>query len=253
MRAVQVTAAGDRVRWIEIPGAARPARVYVHGLGAASGPYFTEVALHPALAGHRSLLVDLPGHGISDRPTSLAYTMEEHADFLARALEAAGVRGADVVGHSMGGTVAVLLAARHPHLVGRLVLVDANLDPVRPEAETPGSSGLAALGEEEFLAGAWRGVRDRAGAHWWATMRLAGREALHRSAVHLARTEVRGVLTRLAVPRAYLHPEADGPVAGAEALRAAGVTLRSVPDCGHNIMLDNPEGFARVVGEFFGN
>ncbi|NED92151.1 alpha/beta hydrolase, partial [Streptomyces sp. SID11233] len=99
----------------------------------------------------------------------LAYTMEEHADFLARAMEAAGVRGADVIGHSMGGTIAVLLAARHPHLVGRLVLVDANLDPVRPETDTPGSSGLAALTEEEYLGGAWRGVRDRAGAHWWAT------------------------------------------------------------------------------------
>ncbi|MFI9595231.1 alpha/beta fold hydrolase [Nonomuraea sp. NPDC052265] len=64
----------------------------------------------PELAGHRSLFVDLLGFGTSDRPTAFGYTMEEHADALATALRAADVRAAQVVAHSMGGTIAVHLA-----------------------------------------------------------------------------------------------------------------------------------------------
>ncbi|QRX90045.1 alpha/beta fold hydrolase [Streptomyces noursei] len=249
MRNAVVTTEGDRIRWVELPGQ-EPARVYLHGLGATSPAYFAEIASHPLLTGHRSLLVDLLGHGISDRPTDFDYTLEAHADALANALTAAGVTGAQLIAHSMGGSVAIVLAARHPHLVSRLVLVDANLDPVPPRPATGGSSGIANYSEQEFLDGGWQEVRDWVGPHWWSTMRLTGREALHRSAVHLARGTVptmRELLLRLRIPRAYLLPEADGPLPGADALAEAGVAVVPIPDCGHNIMLDNPDAFARAT------
>nr|WP_202487195.1 alpha/beta hydrolase [Streptomyces sp. SID8354] len=248
VRNAVVTTAGDRIRWVELPGR-EPARVYVHGLGATSPAYFAEIAVHPLLAGHRSILIDMLGHGISDRPTDFDYTLESHADALADALTAAGVTGAQLIAHSMGGAVAVVLAVRHPHLVSRLVLIDANLDPIQPRSGAGGSSGIAGYSEREFLAGGWQEVRDRVGAHWWSTMRLAGREALHRSAVHLTRGTVptmRELLLDLKIPRTYLLPEADGPLAGAAALAGAGVTVVPIPDCGHNIMLDNPDAFARA-------
>ncbi|MFF1275335.1 alpha/beta fold hydrolase [Streptomyces marokkonensis] len=251
MHSAAVTAEGDRIRWVELPGR-DPARVYVHGLGATSPAYFTATAVHPLLAGHRSLLVDLLGHGHSDRPTSFAYTLEDHADALAAALRAADVTGAEFVAHSMGGAVAVVLAARHPGLVSRLVLVDANLDPLPRVPGAAGSSGIAAYTEEEFVSGAWREVRDRAGAHWWSTMRLAGLEALHRSATHLVRgttPTMRELLLALPVPRTFLFPAADGAFPGSAELVASGVLLTAIPDCGHNIMLDNPEAFARAVAE----
>lgn len=65
----------------------------------------------------------------------------------------------------MGGSVAVVLAARHPQLVSRLVLVDANLDPIPPRPACAGSSGIAAYSEQEFLSGGWEESRDRAGSH----------------------------------------------------------------------------------------
>ncbi|MFF8848243.1 alpha/beta fold hydrolase [Streptomyces sp. NPDC015127] len=249
MRDAAVTPGGDRIRWVELPGQ-EPPRVYVHGLGASSPAYFTEVAVHPLLAGRRSLLLDLLGHGISDRPADFDYTLESHADALAAALTSAGVADAEVIAHSMGGSVAIVLAARHPHLVSRLVLVDANLDPIPHAPGASGSSGIAAYSEREFLARGWREVGDRVGAHWWSTMRLAGREALHRSAVHLTRGTVptmRELLLDLKIPRTFLLPEADGPLAGADALTAAGVSVVAIPDCGHNIMLDKPEAFARAT------
>ncbi|MBO8183970.1 alpha/beta fold hydrolase [Streptomyces spirodelae] len=252
MRSVAVTPKGDRIRWVELPGVPgqEPPRVYVHGLGATSPAYFTEVAVHPLLAGRRSLLIDLLGHGISDRPTDFDYALESHADALATALTSAGVMGAELIAHSMGGSVAIVLADRHPSLVSRLVLVDANLDPIPPTIDSASSSGIASYPEQEFLAGGWEEVRDRVGAHWWSTMRLAGREALHRSAVHLTRGTVptmRELLLDLKIPRTYLLPEADGPLPGADALTEAGVSVVPIPDCGHNIMLDNPEAFVSAI------
>ncbi|MER7708740.1 alpha/beta hydrolase [Kitasatospora sp. NPDC097605] len=248
MRDATVTPNGDLIRWVEIPGR-EPVRLYLHGLGASSPVYYAAAAAHPLLTGHRSLLLDLLGFGISDRPADFPYTLEAHADAVAAAVRAAGAERVEVIGHSLGGAVAVVLAHRHPGLVAKLVLVDAVLDPVAP-GPGPGSSGIAGFTEEEFLAGGLARVERWAGPFWWATMRLAGPEALHRSAVHRCRATVpalREQLHGLDLPRTFLFPAADGELPGAERLREAGVVLEAVPDCGHNIMIDNPEGFAKAV------
>ncbi|MEV0536599.1 alpha/beta hydrolase [Kitasatospora sp. NPDC050463] len=245
MRQAIVTPNEDRIRWVEVPGA-EPARVYLHGLGASSPVYFAAAAAHPLLAGRRSLLLDLLGFGISDRPTDFSYTLEAHADAVAAALDEAGLTGVELVGHSMGGAVAAVLAHRHPRLVANLLLVDANLDPSTP-VRRPGSSGIATFSEEEFLAGGREEVGRWVGPLWWSTMRLAGPEALHRSALSSVRNtvpSVRELLLDMGIPRTFLHPQADGDLPGAERLRESGVEVVAIPDCGHNIMFDNLDGFA---------
>ncbi|MGW5334488.1 alpha/beta fold hydrolase [Streptomyces bauhiniae] len=249
MRDAAVTAAGDRIRWVELPGSDAP-RVYLHGLGATAAAYFAEAATHPLIAGHRTLLVDLLGHGLSDRPRDFDYSLQSHAGALAAALTDAGVTGAEVIAHGMGGAVAIVLADRHPELVSRLVLVDAGLDPVEPVRGALGSAGIAACSETEFVDGGWEEIRDRAGASWRATMRLTDPTALHRSATGLARGTVptmRELLVRSEIPRTFLHPEADGPLPGEDGLREAGVSVVAVADCGHDVMLDAPEAFASLV------
>ena len=252
MHSAIVTPDGSRIRWAELPGT-EPTRVYLHGLGASSAPYYAGAVAHPALAGHRSLLMDLLGFGISDRPAHAAYTLDMHADLLAHALDQAAVQDADVIAHSAGGAVAVLLAARHPRLVRRLVLVDPALDAVEtlPTTKRPGSSGIGVYHtEQEFLDHGWDETMAFVGPEWAATMRLAGREALYRTAMSLLRGTTPGVreeLASLAVPRTLLYPAADGPRSDADRLAAAGVVTVAVPDCGHNVMVDNPARFALAV------
>ncbi len=72
---------------------------------------------------HRVVAVDLLGHGGSEKPGS-GYTPENQAKVVAEALERLGVSGAEVVGHSLGGSVAVALAERDPRLVDRVAIVD---------------------------------------------------------------------------------------------------------------------------------
>jgi pimeloyl-ACP methyl ester carboxylesterase len=72
---------------------------------------------------HRVVAVDLLGHGGSEKPSS-GYTIPHQADTVAEALERLGARGAEVVGHSLGGSVAVAVAERHSGLASRVVIVD---------------------------------------------------------------------------------------------------------------------------------
>jgi len=87
---------------------------------------------------HRVVAVDLLGHGGSEKPES-GYTIENQADLVAQALGRLGVRDAEVVGHSLGGPVAVALAEQSPQLVDRLVLIDS-----RSSREDEGDLGLLA-------------------------------------------------------------------------------------------------------------
>lgn len=74
-------------------------------------------------AGHRVIAVDLLGHGGSEKPGS-GYNPPNQARLVAQALERLGVRDAEVVGHSLGGSVAVALAEQAPRLVDRVVIID---------------------------------------------------------------------------------------------------------------------------------
>ena len=86
---------------------------------------------------HRVIRIDLLGHGGSAKPKS-GYAIEDQARLVAGAMDRLGVQGAVVVGHSLGGSVAVSLAEQASELVDRIVLID----------QAPDSS----YGDLDFLA-----------------------------------------------------------------------------------------------------
>jgi pimeloyl-ACP methyl ester carboxylesterase len=73
---------------------------------------------------HRVVAIDLLGHGGSEKPAS-GYSVPNQADLVAQALAKLRVADAEVVGHSLGGAVAVALAQQSPRLVNRVVIVDS--------------------------------------------------------------------------------------------------------------------------------
>lgn len=132
-----VQAGGIRLAYRVLGEPAAPPVVLVHGRGGSSRDW-TLVAERLAEE-HRVYALDFRGHGLSDWPGR--YSFELFRDDLHAFLEARNLSGATVVGHSMGGVAACLLAEREPGLIGRLVLEDAPLllplDPPRPSAERP--------------------------------------------------------------------------------------------------------------------
>ncbi|MGC3021288.1 alpha/beta fold hydrolase [Brevibacterium sp. FAM 24630] len=104
-------------------GDSGPRLVFLHGLFG-RGKNFTQIAkaLEPE---YSSLLVDLPNHGDSDWTETFDYIdiADAVADHIVDAIDD-DRRPVHLVGHSLGGKVAMVLALRHPQLINRLVIVD---------------------------------------------------------------------------------------------------------------------------------
>ena len=124
-------------------GTTGPRVVFLHGLFG-QGRNWTTVA--KALADHaRVLLVDLPNHGRSAWTETFSYPAMAAmvADLLRRA---GGGDAYAVVGHSMGGKVAMTLALHHPELVARLAVVDVSpVSNARGQPLRPLRRGMRAL------------------------------------------------------------------------------------------------------------
>lgn len=78
-------------------------------------------------AGHRVIAIDLLGHGGSEKPAD-GYAVGEQAGLVAQALGKLDVEQPIVVGHSLGGAVAVALAEEAPQLVSGITIIDTEPD-----------------------------------------------------------------------------------------------------------------------------
>jgi len=252
------------LRFQDLPGDL-PARVYIAGLGMASSGTFTRVITDPTLSGYRAVLVDLLGFGFSDRPTEFGYTLEEHALVVAELLDHIGLRGCAVIGHSLGGSVAITLTTLRPDLVSNLVVAEANLDP----GGGAFSRGIAAQSEEEFIrvgfAAFFQKIMTRAAegdesmAAYAGMLQVAAPRAVYRSALALVegiRPAMRARYNELPMPRAYIYGERSVPRDRASVLPDApdpkelvehGIRVFIVPRAGHFMMFDNPAGFAQAL------
>lgn len=117
-----------------------PALVLLHALGESAADWS---GVLPAFARHwRVYALDLRGHGRSDWPG--AYSLELMRDDVLGFLDALALDRVDLLGHSLGGVVAYLLAEDHPQRVDRLVLEDVAVPlprettvPTRPAGQLP--------------------------------------------------------------------------------------------------------------------
>ena len=116
-----ITLPAGQFRFLEWDGAA-PAAVFLHGLSGVADVWGPTVDALGAARPH-SFALDQRGHGQSPRPPSgygIGHYVEDAAIFI-RMLKAGPVQ---LVGHSMGARVAIVLAAQHPDLVRSVAIVD---------------------------------------------------------------------------------------------------------------------------------
>lgn len=256
---------GAFLRYHDLPGR-NPARIYLHGLAVSSSSAgFLRVALDPGLIGHRSLLVDFWGFGFSDRPQGFSYTHEAQARAIEALLDHLGLQGCALVGHSMGGSVAITLAALRSDLVSCLVVAEGNLDP----GGGPTSRRIAEQSEREFVSNGYRELLDEVRAEavngdpslaaFAGTLQVAAPHAVHRSAVGIVEgthPTVRQRFYDLPILRSYVFGDRRIPPDEASAapdapypghLEEEGIRVYAVPDAGHLMVVDNPTGLAKVV------
>ncbi|KOG69241.1 MULTISPECIES: alpha/beta fold hydrolase [Streptomyces] len=223
----------------------RPAMVLVHGLGL-SGRYFVPLARRLAAGGATVLVPDLPGNARSRAAARRAPDVAQCADALARLLQRLFPGPSVLVANSVGCQVAASLAARHPHLVSRLVLVGPALE--------PGASGwrqfarLVADAPKELL-----GLLGLAAFDYLVTgpLRCA---ASFRHALRDAAGSFEGNLTRVRAPTLVVRGAGDTIASGTWTRRVAGLVAdgraTDLPGTAHAAHYGAPDAMAALIEKF---
>jgi pimeloyl-ACP methyl ester carboxylesterase len=259
MKAVHLPAHQAFLRYLEIPGA-DPPLLWLHGWQCTSSGELVGAAVQPSLSGRRSLLIDLLGHGYSDRPEEFTYTAEAHADTIVTLIDCLGLTQCGIVAHSMGATIAIHVAAARPETVSLLILAEGGPDLADRE---PGSLGrLAGQSEAEYVSTGYpalltglaeTAVADPAGVsavHLGIT-RVVDPRAIHREARSMDGADqgkLASLLVGLKMPRWYLQGQLSEREPDFEQLLSeSAIGFSIVPAAGHPMGLQNPSGLAAAV------
>ncbi|HEY4396101.1 MAG TPA: alpha/beta hydrolase [Acidimicrobiia bacterium] len=247
-------------------GDAEPELVLVHG-GAQNAHTWDTVALaldHPLVA------VDLPGHGHSDWRDDRRYWPENNANDVATVMRALAPSVDLVVGMSLGGLTSIALAARHPELVPRLMLVD-----VTPGVDRDKAAPIAA-----FVAGPERFESfDEILERTIAFNPTRTESSLRRGILHNARADEDGSWTwrydrwrlgegedipdfrplwddvaKLTIPVMLVRGAESGVVSDEDVAELRrhqpGVLVEVVEGSGHSVQGDRPLELARLIESF---
>jgi pimeloyl-ACP methyl ester carboxylesterase len=198
------------------------------------------------------------------------------AQEIARYIEEAGLEKPALVGHSLGGAWAMMVAARHPELASRVMVVDmmpflgamfggpgATPDSIRPIAEQMRTGIATSTGEarrkniEQTIAGMVRTEALRPGIvrHSLDSDAAVSAQAMY----ELATTDLRPELSRIKVPLTVLYvTPAGAPVTDAQMdqfyamsyANAPQTAFKRIPGAYHFIMLDAPDAFRSALAAF---
>ena len=245
----------------------------VHGFTGAKED-FTDWLDRLAAAGWHAVAPDNRGHGASEKPDDESqYTFDLLATDLLELAD--GLWGSDasfvLLGHSMGGMVAQVLAARAPHRLAGLVLMDTlhgpldiitrdELDLAKLVVREQGIDGLAAALKERGgkldTPAHERLVRERPGYQEFMDRKFADTAPAAYGALleaMFSATDRLESLASLSMPTLVITGEQDRPIlkpSMAMAETIPGAELAVIPEAGHSPQFENPDAWWDAVSTF---
>jgi len=245
----------------EVIGRGKPV-IFLHGwLG--SWAYWIDT-MNALASGCRSYALDFWGFGESDRKRA-GFTVPDFIELVVQFMDRLGIAAAALVGHSMGGTVALGVAIAHPERVTRVAVVGSpivgtSLNFFLKLAGRPFWAFLAysfpwAVRAGTYLASptitrAWRTWY----AMWERDLSRTTLRSFFQSIGSLHRTDLRPMLPALRCPVLGIYGARDNIVHPNQAdLLARGApqaTILWMPRAGHFPMLDEPERFHQALAAF---
>ena len=259
--ALDATYDGSRVHY-ESYGKGREAVVFIHGW-TCDLTFWRGQA--PVYEKHRALLVDLPGHGKSDKP-DVSYTPERFARAVEAVMKEAGVERAVLVGHSMGTPVALTFLRILPEKSAGLVMVDGSIpQPPKDDAERAAQKArmepfLRSLRSPNYKEATGKMVESMFSANTASKQRAEIRTKMGATPQHVLASAMENMFT-LEAPKAgetYNVP-AMAVMAGSgrpgyeTRLRATFPNLKiyeAWEGSGHFLMMESPERFNTVLEKF---
>ena len=220
-------AAGETPRAAVVDrGTGRPL-LLLHGWGVSSDLFAPILAgLEP---GRRLIVPDLPGFGATPEPDA-PWSVHEYAAWCVALLDRLGIKDCDVIGHSNGGRIGIVLAAEHPERIGRMVLA--------------GSAGIRPK----------RTLRDIARVRTYKALRAVERSPLVPVGLrrYAQRRADRLPASPTPVTRSWGEQDTEAPIDDGRLME------RLIPDAGlvvfegagHYAYLEQPDRFRRIVDVF---
>jgi pimeloyl-ACP methyl ester carboxylesterase len=230
----------------------RPPVVLLHGAG---GNHLYWPPQVRRLIGERVLAVDLPGHGKSEGVGH--HTIEAYASAIVDFVEALKLNKAVLVGHSMGGAIALQAAIQSPERVLALGLVGSGARLiVSPEllhmASDPSKAtdAIHIVIENSFA----EATSDRLKELAEQRMRESRSSVLYGDFLACDAFDVTAAVGQVSMPTLILFGAEDHmvPVGRGRALRRqlSNARLDVIPNAGHMVMLEQPERVAALLSEF---
>jgi len=256
------TALGRENVHFEVTGpAAAPPLLLIHSLGA-SGHVFDPLV--PALApAFRVVRYDLPGHGLSSPPAAgTGASVAELARGAAALLDRLGIGRAHVFGLSLGGQVALALAAATPGCVDRLVLCATAPRLGSPELwsqriDAVKSAGLASIADAVLARWTTAGFAARApadAAGLRAMLLATHPDGYAAGCAALRDADLRAQCGQVSAPTLAIAGERDpaAPLADVQAMAAAirGARLAVIPAAAHLPPVERPAEVAALLADF---
>jgi pimeloyl-ACP methyl ester carboxylesterase len=238
------TADGVTLRFDEA-GEGDPAIVFVHGWCCSRGNWRRQVA-HFSRS-HRVIALDQRGHGESDKPDQ-DYTVGGFVDDLAWFIGDRGLDRPVIVGHSMGGVIAMNLARKHPDIARGIVMVDAPSTPLPEPLQPVAQSTLAAMRGDAYKQVAEGFIRtfmfDTNSPPDLVEELISAMSEAPQRLMHTALTDTLSPHTMepgpIPVPALYIRAATNYAAKGEQAERYPGLEVTTI-GCAHFIQLERPD------------
>lgn len=231
--------------------------VFIHGL-ACTKESFDDAWKQKSLKNYSILAIDLPGFGKSDRPKNFPYTLYDHANVIYELIRHTNFKKIHLIGHSMGGAIAVFLAEKDTSRFATLISVDGCLG----GTNTSPQQQNAAPTYDEFTTRLLTRIEKTKGTPlekgyrlWYQWSRLSDPIAFQKSDESLIQLSRSGTILKsflsLPIKKIYFYPQLDGIPKILE--KASNVKTIEITNSSHFIMNDNPKEFYEKLAKELSN
>jgi pimeloyl-ACP methyl ester carboxylesterase len=244
----------------------------IHGFG--EGGYVWDRVLPTVASYYDAIALDLRGHGDSEWDAKVRYDVRAHIEDVVHVIRALDLRRLVLIGHSMGGEIAIHVAAKCADRVAALIIVDfgPSLNPeglamVRAEVEAANrvyssveeyASWLSVrrplIAKDVLLALAKCALRPRPDEGFCLKVDPAITRSQCRKSNAASDADLWSLLARMEWPALVVRGAGSAVLSRNVAERMIEIMpcahLETVPAAGHGVILDNPKGFEAAIRPF---